>query len=68
MAASDNLSNFKYPEMDDQLTFRESREWLVETLEPPGYIGQACGRPEVLLLQAQFFTDWERRERHGRET
>ena len=46
--------------MDNQLTVGKSGEWLVETLEPPDYIGQTCGRPEVLLFQTQFFTDWER--------
>ena len=57
MAASNNKSSSEDREIDDRLTVRQSREWLVEALEPPEDVGQTCSRPEVLLLQAQLFTN-----------
>ena len=60
MAASDKTSNFESYRTYNQLTFGQSGEWFVETLEPPNDISQTCSRPEVLLLETQFFADWER--------
>ena len=57
MAASNNESSSEGYETVNQLTVGESREWLVEALEPPDDIGQASSRPKVLLFQTQFFTD-----------
>jgi hypothetical protein len=57
MAASENKSGSEDHETDNRLTVGQSREWLVEALEPPDDIGQTGSRPEVLLLQTQLFTD-----------
>jgi len=57
MAASKNESSSEGYEVDHQLTIGQSREGLVEALEPPDDIGQTGSRPEVLLLQTQLFTD-----------
>ena len=52
IAASDNKSSSEGYGKDNKLTVGESREWLVEALEPPDDISQTSSRPEVLLLQA----------------
>lgn len=57
MAASNNKLNFEDRGTDERLTVRQSREWFVKALEPPDDICQTGSRPEVLLLQAQFFTN-----------
>ena len=59
MAATDDVSNSECHETDNRLTVGQSSKWLVETLEPPDYISQTRSGPEVLLLQTQFFADWE---------
>ena len=57
MAASNNESSPEDYEVDNQLTVGQSREWLVEALEPSDDIGQTGSSPKVLLLQTQLFTD-----------
>jgi len=57
MAASDNESSPEDYEMGNRHTIGQSREWLVEALEPPDDIGQTGGNPKVLLLQMQLLTD-----------
>jgi len=57
MAASDNELSPEDYETGNRLTVGQSREWLVEALEPPDDIGQTGGSPKVLLLQAQLLTD-----------
>ena len=57
MAASNSRSSSEDHGTDNQLTLRQSGEWLVETLEPPDDIGQTGSRPKVLLLQTQLLAD-----------
>ena len=57
MAASNNESVPEDYEMGNRFTIGQSREWLVEALEPPDDIGQTGSGPKVLLLQTQLLTD-----------
>ena len=57
MAASDSRSDAEQHETDVLLTVGQRSEWFVEALESPDNIGQTGSCPEVLLLQAQLFSN-----------
>ena len=43
----------------DQRTIREFCQRFIEVLEPAHDVGERCGGPEILLLEAKLLSDYK---------